>query len=54
MAVVGQLVYQCGSYPLALEDLVPLPERKVTRDQHGGTLIPVTESGEDAMDDLAK
>ena len=43
VAVVSQPVQQCGSHPLALEDLVPLAERKVTRDQHAGTLIPVAE-----------
>ena len=43
VAVVSQPVQQCGSHALALEDLVPLAERKVTRDQHAVTLIAVAE-----------
>src|SRR5579859_1473852 len=49
LAVVRDAVQERRRHPLALEDLVPLAERQVARDQHAGTLVPFGENPEEQL-----
>ena len=46
LRVVGQTVQKSRRHPLALEDLVPLAERKIARHQDAATLVAVGEDSE--------
>src|SRR3954468_2902280 len=50
LRVVGQAVQERCRHPLALEDLVPLAERKVARHQDAPTLVAVGEDSEQEFD----
>ena len=52
-AVMGQPVEQRGGHPLSLENLVPLAEREIARDEHATTLVTVGENAKQKFDTAA-